>query len=59
MAVDPAEQPPRLAASIEPAVAALLNHIAEDLAREYVHLMERAAQEGGNEHPPWKGAQEA
>lgn len=59
MAVDPAEQPPRRAASIEPAVAALLDHIAEDLAREYVRLMERSAQEGGNEHPPRKEAQEA
>jgi len=33
-------------ASIDPAVAALLDHIAEDLAREYVRLMENAAHEG-------------
>lgn len=32
--------------SIDPALAALLDHIAEDLAREYVRLMESAAQEG-------------
>lgn len=32
-------------ASIAPAVAALLDHIAEDLAREYVRLMEHAARE--------------
>ena len=34
----------------------LLDHIAEDLAREYVRLMERAAQEDGTEHPPRKEA---
>jgi len=39
------EQPAR-SASIDPAVAALLDHIAEDLAREYVRLMESAAHEG-------------
>lgn len=39
------EQPAR-PASIDPAVAALLDHIAEDLAREYVRLMEDAAHEG-------------
>lgn len=33
-------------ARIDPAVAALLEHIAEDLAREYVRLMENAAHEG-------------
>ena len=38
------EQPAR-PASIDPAVAALLDHIAEDLAREYVRLMEHAARE--------------
>ncbi len=38
------EQPDR-PASIDPAVAALLDHIAEDLAREYVRLVEHAAQE--------------
>jgi hypothetical protein len=31
---------------IDPAVAALLDHIAEDLAREYVRLIENAAHEG-------------
>lgn len=39
------ERPGRSAA-IAPAVAALLDHIAEDLAREYVRLMDRAALEG-------------
>jgi hypothetical protein len=29
--------------SLDPAVTALLDHIAEDLAREYVRLMERSA----------------
>lgn len=29
--------------SLDPAVTALLDHIAEDLAREYVRLMEHAA----------------
>jgi len=33
-------------APIDPGVAALLDHIAEDLAREYVRLMENAAHEG-------------
>lgn len=33
-------------ASIDPAMAALLDHIAEDLAGEYVRLMEKAAQSG-------------
>ena len=32
---------------IGPALTALLDHIAEDLAREYVRLMERAASDGG------------
>ncbi|MFQ5514678.1 MAG: hypothetical protein ACE5FG_09585 [Myxococcota bacterium] len=36
---------PGESASIDPAVAALLDHIAEDLAREYVRLMEQAAHE--------------
>lgn len=36
---------PGPSASIDPAVAALLDHIAEDLAREYVSLMEHAARE--------------
>jgi hypothetical protein len=39
------ERPVRPASS-DPAVAALLDHIAEDLAREYVRLMENAAHEG-------------
>jgi len=38
-----AERPGRLA-SIDPAVAALLDHIAEALASEYVRLMEDAAE---------------
>ena len=29
--------------SLDPGVTALLDHIAEDLAREYVHLMDHAA----------------
>jgi len=36
---------PAQPAPIDPAVAALLDHIAEDLAREYVRLMESAARE--------------
>ncbi len=51
-AADGAEERPDLPASIDPAVAALLDHIAEDLAREYVRLMEHAAQEGGTERLP-------
>jgi len=44
---------------IDPAVAALLDHIAEDLAREYVRLMERAAHlEDGVNRPPARGRQE-
>jgi len=40
-------------------VAALLDHIAEDLAREYVRLMERAAHlEDGVNRPPARGRQE-
>jgi hypothetical protein len=39
------EEPAR-PAPIDAAVAALLDHIAEDLAREYVRLMENAAHEG-------------
>lgn len=38
-------------ALIDPAVTALLDHIAEDLAREYVRLMEHAAQEGAVDVP--------
>ena len=51
-ALRPAERQPRHAVSIDPAVAALLDHIAEDLAREYVRLMEQAAQKGGTERQP-------
>jgi hypothetical protein len=32
-------------------VAALLDHIAEDMAREYVRLMEDAAEEDRSDHP--------
>ena len=52
MAVEAAAERPGRPASIDPAVAALLDHIAEDLAREYVRLMEHAAQEGGTERLP-------
>jgi len=38
------EQDPAWSATANPAVAALLDHLAEELAREYVRLMERAAQ---------------
>jgi len=38
--------------ALDPAVIALLDHIAEDLAREYVRLMERAADAGGHERFP-------
>lgn len=40
---------PGPSASIDPAVAALLDHIAEDLAREYVRLMEHAARKGDSD----------
>jgi hypothetical protein len=43
--MEAAGQRPGRPASIDPAVAALLDHIAEDLAREYVRLMEHAARE--------------
>ena len=46
-------------ASIDPAVAALLDHIAEDLAREYVRLMEHAAQEDDAEASTSRGRREA
>jgi hypothetical protein len=46
MAMEAAENQPGRPASIDPAVAALLDHIAEDLAREYVRLMEQAAHQG-------------
>ena len=39
-------------APLGPGVTALLDHIAEDLAREYVRLMERAAQVDNTERPP-------
>jgi hypothetical protein len=32
-------------APVDPALSALLDHVAEELAREYVRLMERAAQD--------------
>lgn len=32
-----------------PAIAELLEHLAEELAREYVHLMEAAAKDGRSE----------
>lgn len=39
-------------APLAPAVTALLDHIAEDLAREYAHLMESAAQHDNIERLP-------
>ena len=39
------EQDPAWTPAANPAVAALLDHLAEALAREYVRLMEQAAQE--------------
>jgi len=38
--------------SLDPAVTALLDHIAEDLAREYVRLMEHAATASSHERLP-------
>ena len=43
MAVRSTARPYSRSTSIDPAVAALLDHIAEDLAREYVCLMEATA----------------
>lgn len=43
--VSTSRERPGRSGSIDPAVAALLDHIAEDLAREYVRLMEHAARE--------------
>jgi hypothetical protein len=46
--------------SLAPAVTAFLDHIAEDLAREYVRLMEGAAKADGPEgHPCSDEDQEA
>lgn len=52
------EQPAR-PASIDAAVAALLDHIAEDLAREHVRLMENAAHEGDTDASTSRDRQEA
>lgn len=46
-------------APIDPTVAALLDHIAEDLAREYVRLMENAAHEGDADVPTSRDRREA
>ena len=48
----PTERPEGERRSLDPAVAALLDHIAEDMAREYVRLMERAADAGDHERLP-------
>ncbi len=48
---DPAGTP-----DANPAVAALLDHLAEELAREYVRLMEQAAQD--THAPSMSSAQE-
>jgi hypothetical protein len=42
--MEPDQDPPWSQAA-NPAVAALLNHLAEELAREYIRLMEHAAQD--------------
>jgi len=39
------DQDPAWSPTTNPAVAALLDHLAEELAREYVRLMEQAAQD--------------
>lgn len=49
--VRPNRERPARSASLDPAVAALLDHIAEDLAREYVRLMENAAHESDADGP--------
>jgi len=59
LAVGRAERPPGPTPAIDPAAAALLDHIAEDLAREYVRLMEHAAQDDGTRRLPRKEEQEA
>ena len=46
------ERPESQRTSLAPAVTALLDHIAEDLAREYVRLMEGAAKAEGPERLP-------
>jgi hypothetical protein len=50
--VRPNRERPGRSASLDPAVAALLDHIAEDLAREYVRLMESAAHEADEAGEP-------
>lgn len=42
-----------------PALAALLDHVAEELAREYVRLMDAAAREEGDASRPRRKDQEA
>jgi hypothetical protein len=39
------EQDPPWSPAANPAVAALLDHLAEELAREYIRLMEQTARE--------------
>lgn len=53
------QERPARPASIDPAVAALLNHIAEELAREYVRLMEIAAHKDCAEASPSRDQTEA
>ena len=57
--VEAGRERPGRPATIDPAVAAPLDHIAEDLAREYVRLMEHAAQEGKVDARTSKDPQEA
>ena len=44
--------------AIDSAVAALLDHIAEELALEYVRLMEKAAEEGRPVNRPNEGEED-
>jgi len=50
------DQDPVWSPAANPAVAALLDHLAEELAREYIRMMEHAAQE--DERPPTPSRQE-
>jgi hypothetical protein len=49
--MEPDQDPPWSPAA-NPAVAALLNHLAEELAREYIRLMEQAAQDDAGAPTP-------
>ena len=51
-ATKPRGRPETKRPSLDPAVTALLDHIAEDLAREYVRLMEPAAPASSHKRLP-------